>query len=96
VQLLHDARDLQGAVGVRHPMQVDADRLGPLACEEAGHVEAAAIHHAQRQIDDPHAHAAIVQIARDRQNPEGYISNTVEEGTMSLTGPYRIARFRKS
>jgi hypothetical protein len=30
------------------------------------------------------------------KNPNGYISNTVEEGTMSLTGPYRIAFSRKS
>jgi len=30
------------------------------------------------------------------RNPSGYISNTVDEGTMSLTGPYRMACSRKS
>jgi hypothetical protein len=71
VQLLHDARHFQGAVGVRQPMQIDADGFGFLACEEARHVEAAAVHHAQREIDDAHLHAAIVQIARDRQKSQG-------------------------
>jgi len=36
MQFFHDARDFQGAVGVRQPVQVDADGFGLLACEEAG------------------------------------------------------------
>ena len=71
MQLLHDARHLQGAMGVRQPMQVDADGLRLLAREEARHVEAPAIHHAQREVDDSHRHAPIVQIARDRQESQG-------------------------
>ena len=46
------------------------DGLGLLAREEARYIEAPAVHHAQREIDDPHLHAAIVQIARDRQESE--------------------------
>src|ERR1022692_3103702 len=55
---------------MRQPMQVDAHGFGFQARQKVGYVETPAIHHAQRQIDDPDLHAAIVQVARYRQESE--------------------------
>jgi len=56
MDLLDDARHFQGTVGVRQPMQIDADSLRLEAGNKDRHVEATVIHHPQRQIDDPHIH----------------------------------------
>ena len=68
--LLADLRDLERAVGMRQPVQVDTDCPWPQAREEARHVEATIVHHAQREIDDAHVETPVVQVARHGQESE--------------------------
>jgi len=80
-QLVGEQARAAGAVDFQPTMQL----FDPVLHFASG--EPPAVHHAQREIDDSHLHASILQVARYRQKPDGYISNTVDDGIMSLTGP---------
>jgi hypothetical protein len=71
VHLLRQPGDLDRAVTVRHPVEVDADGLRPQPGKELAHVELRVGQHAQAQVDDAHLHAPLLQVSRDGQEPDG-------------------------
>lgn len=62
---LHDARDLDRAVAVHHPVQVDAEDGRIKLFDELLDVEPVAPEHAHGQVHDAHAVAGALQVLRD-------------------------------
>jgi len=65
VVFLDDARHLDAAVAVHHPVQIDAECRRLEICDELLGVELVAAQHAHGQVHDAHTVAGALQVLRD-------------------------------
>ena len=61
----------QASVHVRKPVEVYAEGNRPQFGDERFGIEVTVLEHLERQVDDPDRQAVLVQVLRNRQEPDG-------------------------